>query len=696
MSFPRPITLPRLLQNKLRLAVGMLLALGLLACSASDEEAVSPFQGTGIGISTADIDTTIDPGNDFFGYANGNWLAAARIADGANAITRQSRAEAELERRLTTIVEDIAGRPQELGTPEAVVRDYYRQFMDRSAINRQGTSPAMGDIRRFQTAGDIDSLSEIIGGTLRADASPMLFTESRSPNLFSVAALPAPDDGQVVPWLFAGGLGLPDRSDYLSDSARARSDRAAYRDYVARVLELAGLDEATQRANRVLELETSLAGARGEAATDPHRLASATVWSRSELEERAPGLNWPALLSAAGLGDAERVAVLDPQAVAAMSALAGSEPIEAWRDWLVFHRLSSHADVLPDTFGNAHFSFYGRRMGQQARPVPLEQQAVDQIGTLFSDTMSRHYAERYFSAEEKRDVEIIAERVRDAIVERVQGNRDLSEAAKDAAVGKLESLTLGIAYPESYNEIAQLQAVGNNAYAKTIAAERAAYAREIAAVGQEKRGRWRTGAHRMEAVYLPLQNAINVPAAILQPPFYDPEADAAANYGSIGTIIGREMSRAIDQTGTMIGGDLRIADWLSPSDRTALDERTGRLAEQLFENRSARTFSPDDAVGADVAGLAAAYGAYRASLDGREPRVIEGFTGDQRFFIAFAQLWASKLREADARSGGEGGQMMLPRSRVSAVRNVDAWYRAFDVQSDDALYVPPGERITIW
>ena len=200
----------------------------------------------------------------------------------------------------------------------------------------------------------------------------------------------------------------------------------------------------------------------------------------------------------------------------------------------------------------------------------------------------------------------------------------------------------------------------------------------------------------MEAVYLPLQNAINVPAAILQPPFYDPEADAAANYGSIGTIIGREMSRAIDQTGTMIGGDLRIADWLSPSDRTALDERTGRLAEQLFENRSARTFSPDDAVGADVAGLAAAYGAYRASLDGSEPRVIEGFTGDQRFFIAFAQLWASKLREADARSGGEGGQMMLPRSRVSAVRNVDAWYRAFDVQSDDALYVPPGERITIW
>lgn len=696
MSFRRPITLPSLLQNKLRLALGMLLVLGLLACSASDEEAASPFQGTGIGISTADIDTSIDPGNDFFGYANGNWLATAQMAEDADLVARQARAEGELERRLTTIVEDIAGRPQDRGTPEAVVREYYRQFMDRPAINRQGVSPAMGDIRRFQAISDPASLAEVIGGTLRADAAPMLFTNSRSPNLFSVAALPAPDDGQIVPWLFAGGLGLPDPADYLSDTAQARSDRAAYRDYVARILELAGLDEATERANRVLALETGLAEARGDASSDRNRLASATVWSLSELEERASGLDWPALLSAAGLGSAERIAVLDPQAIAAMSALAGSEPIEAWRDWLVFHRLSSHADVLPDSFGNAHFAFYGRRLGQQARPAPLEQQAVDQIGTLFSDTMSRLYAERYFSAEEKRDVEIIAERVRNALVERVQGSRDLSEAAKDAAVGKLQGLTLGIAYPESYNEIAQLQAVGNNAYAKTIAAERAAYAREIAAVGQEKRGRWRTGAHRMQVVYLPLQNAINVPAAILQPPFYDPEADAAANYGSIGTIIGREMSRAVDQTGTMIDEDLRIADWLALSDRAALDERIWTLAEQSAANRDPPKGSALDAVGADLAGLVAAYEAYRASLDGREPRVIEGFTGDQRFFIAFAQLWASKLREPNARTALAGGQMLLPRSRVSVVRNMDAWYRAFDVQGDDALYLPPGERVTIW
>ncbi|QNE04235.1 M13 family metallopeptidase [Croceicoccus marinus] len=701
MSFARPITLPDLLQHKFRLAVAMLLALGLLACSSSDEAAVSPFQGTGIGISTADLDTTIDPGNDFFEYANGKWLAAAQIPEGANAIGRQSRAKAELERRLTTIVEDIAGRPQDAGTPEAVVRDYYRQFMDRAAINRQGISPAMGDIRRFQNVGDLSALSEVIGGTLRADASPMLFTESRSPNLFSVAALPAPDDGQIVPWLFAGGLGLPQRADYLAETAQARSNRAAYRDYVARILSLAGLDEATERANGVLALETSLAEAQGEAVPDRDRLASAAVWSRDELEERAPGLDWSALLSSAGLGSAERIAVLDPQSVAAMSALAGSEPIEAWRDWLVFHRLSSHANVLPDDFGSAHFAFHGRRLDQRARPEPLEQQAVAQIGTLFTDTMSRLYAERYFSSEEKRDVEIIAERVRDALVRKVQDDPDLGDEAKDAAARKLEQLTLGIAYPESYNEIEELRAVGNNAYAKTIAAERAAYAREIAAVGQEKRGRWRTGAHRMQAVYLPLQNAINVPAAILQPPFYDPEADAAANYGSIGTIIGREMSRAVDRTGTMIDADLRIADWLAPSDRAALDERTRKLAGQFGEYRSDPNLAVDgegtsDDDGIDLAGLVAAYDAYRASLDGREPRVIEGYTGDQRFFIAFAQLWASKLREPYARTAVESGQATLPRYRVSTVRNVDAWYRAFDVQNDDALYLPPGERVTIW
>ena len=697
MSFPRLFLLPGLLQHKLRLAIGMLLALGLLACSASDEEAVSPFQGTGIGISTADIDTSVDPGNDFFLYANGKWLDAAQIAQGENAVGRQSRADAELERRLSTIVEDIAGRPQESGTPEAVIRDYYRQFMDRAAINRQGISPAMGDIRRFETVSDLSALSEVIGGTLRADASPMLFGASESPNLFSVAALPAPDDGQIVPWLFAAGLGLPERSDYVSDSAQARSDRAAYRDYIARVLSLAGLDDATERAKGVLELETRLAQVQGPALLDDRdRLASATVWTREELSERAPGLDWPALLSAAGLGNVGRIAVLDPQAVAAMSAMTASEPLEAWRDWLVFHRISSHADVLPDEFGKAHYAFYGRRLEQRARPTSLEQEAIEQIGTLFSDTMSRLYAERYFSEEEKRDVEIIAERVRNALVAKVESDPELGDEARQAAVRKLEKLTAGIAYPETYNEIAQLQAVGNSAYARTIAAERAAYAREIAAVGQEKRGRWRIGAHRAQAIYLPLQNAINVPAALLQPPFYDPEADAAANYGTIGAIIGREMSRAINQTGTMIDQDLRIADWLSPSERAAMEARTGRLAAQFADYRPSSSASVSDDGSADLAGLVAAYEAYRASLDGREPRVIEGFTGDQRFFIAFAQLWASKLREPNARAEGEAGRMSLPRLRVSTVRNVDAWYRAFDVQNNDALYLSPAERVTIW
>lgn len=701
MSFPRPITLPGLLQHKLRLVMAMLLALGLLACSASEEDAISPFQGTGIGISTADIDTTVDPGNDFFLYANGKWLAAAQIPDGENAIGRQSRADAELERRLTTIVEDIAGRPQDTGTPEAVVRDYYRQFMDRASLNRQGISPAMGDIRRFEGVSDLAGLSNVIGGTLRADASPMLFDAGHSPNLFSVAALPAPDDGQIVPWLFAGGLGLPERADYLSDTAQARSDRAAYRTYIARVLALAGLDEARERADRVLALETSLAEAEDTAMSKRSRLAAAAVWNRDELADRAPGLDWSALLSGAGLGNADRIAVLDPQAITAVSALAASEPLEAWRDWLVFQRLSSHANVLPDEFGNAHFGFYGRRLGQKARPVSIKQQAVEQIDTLFSDTMSRLYAERYFSEEEKRDVEIIAERVRDALVQRVKDDPDLGDEARKAAVGKLEKLSAGIAYPETYNEITQLQAVGNNAYAKTIATERAAYSREIAAVGQEKRGRWRTGAHRAQAIYLPLQNAINVPAAILQPPFYDPEADAAANYGTIGTIIGREMSRAVDDTGTMIGADLRVADWLSPSDRAAKEARSARLAEQFadyrpFPDMEANSASTVDDDSIDLAGLVAAYDAYRASLDGREPRVIEGFTGDQRFFIAFAQLWASKLREPYARAAVEAGRMTLPRLRVSTVRNVNAWYRAFDVQNDDALYLSPGERVTIW
>lgn len=694
--------LPQVTCNWVRLAAGLLAAVALYACSAADDQDVSPFQGTAIGISTADIDTAIDPGNDFYRYANGNWLAAAQIPEGSDYIARQSRAQAELDRRLTTIVEDIAGRPQDAGTPEAVVRDYYRSFMDRAAINRQGISPVVGDIKRFQSVGDIGMLSEVIGGTLRADFNPLLAPEDGTGNLFAVAAMPAPDDGRTVAWLFTGGLGLPDRATYLAQSRAAQADRAAYRDLVARTLSLAGLDDATARADAVLALEVKLAEAQGPVLQGRALLETATVWSSEELAANAPGLDWERLLVAAGLQDADRIALFQPAAMTALSALTTSEPIEAWRDWLVFHRLNDHAAVLPEDFGSAHAAFYQRRLKGRLRIAPLEEQVVDRIGALFGETMSRLYAERYFSEEEQRDIEIIAERVREALIAWIASDGALGEGTKAQAIAKLEALKTGIGYPETYREIAQLKAVGNNAYARTVAAERAAYAREIASIGGSGKAlRWRIGSHRMFAAYLPLENGIIVPAAILQPPFYDPEADAAANYGAIGTIIGREMSRAVDPAGAMVDDGSRIADWLTGEDPQALDRRADALARQIGDYRAFSDLPIDGQTAtsgnaADLAGLTAAYDAYRASLGGREPRVIEGFTGDQRFFIAFAQLWASRLNENYTRRLVAHGTTILPRFRVAGVRNVDAWYRAFDVQENDALYLSPEERAAIW
>lgn len=686
----------------LRAAIGCVLALGLLACSVSENEAVSPFHGTGIGISTEDIDTATDPGNDFYRYANGNWLVATRIPDDANFLARSMKANAELDRRLATIVEDIAGRPQDDGTPEAVVRDYYRLFMDRRTINEQGIAPALGDIRRFQSIDDVAMLSRVIGGTLRADANPFINAKAKSENLFAVAAMPAPDDGVIIPWLLQGGLGIPDSSVYLTDSASARADRAAYRDLMARTLTLAGMENATARADAILALESKIAAAHGLSVSRREMLGGAVAWSRNELALNAPGLEWDELLRAAGLTDADRFAMFHPEAIRRLSALAASEPLDTWRDWLVFHRLNSHADVLPDEFGRAHFAFYDRRLGGQTRMPSSEQQVFGQIGLLFSDTLSRHYAERYFSSEEKRDVAIIAERVRQAMIAQVKADADLGDRARKEAVLKLESMDIGVGYPERFSEIPRLRSVGENIYAKTIAAERALYSREVSAIGQPMDlSRWEIGAHRIAVTNFPLHNAMTIPAAILQPPFYDPEADAAANYGTIGTIIGREMSRAIDPNGAMIDSAGRITDWLSPEDRAILDMRGNRLAAQSSSYRDAGDLAPSgdrtwEEDFCDLAGLVAAHDAYRASLDGREPKVMEGFTGDQRFFIAFAQIWAFKIRDSSARLWIERGDYALPPYRVSAVRNLDAWYRAFDVQQSDALYLPVNERVRLY
>lgn len=611
--------------------LGVLALLGFAALSACSGETgtTSPFQGTGSGIDGESVDTAIDPGNDFYRYANGNWLRNAVVPTDAQSVARASAAEVELDRRLTSIVEDIAGRPQERGTAEALVREYYRYYMDRETIDRLGLKTASNFIERIDGIEDVAGLSRAIGTTLRADADPLAGKPSE--NLFAVSVLPAPASKVAAAWLVPGGLGLHDRDTYLVATDAARATRAAYRDYVARILSRAGRKGATARANAVLDLEIRLAEAQGSA----QDFSQAQMVPLEELQEQAPGLDWSGLLASAGLGNEERIAVLDAEALMRISALADEVPLEAWKDWLIFHRLSTHANVLPSALGRARYVFYGQRMGISADGGSREEMATHQISSLFGGTLSRLYAARYFSEEERKDVSIIVDRIRRAMADGLPDNSD--------GLAALESLTVATGFPDDYDELTDLGPYAANAYGMTVAAERAAYRKELGLLGKPyDAGRWITGTQDMQVRYLPLQNVLEVPAALLQPPFYDPEADVAANYGGIGGIVGKELASA--------------ADAAHPT----------------------------------IAGLAAAYEGYRASLEGKEPRVIEGYTGDQRFFIAFAQLRAVKTARAmPAVTQGA-------KDDAHAVRNLDAWYRAFDVQPSDELYLPAAERLTGW
>ncbi len=478
--------------------------------------------------------------------------------------------------------------------------------------------------------------------------------------------------------------------------------RTAYRASIERLLTTAGVADAPAKAQRIYDLEMRIARAHETRAESEDITSAATVWSRAELQQRAPGIDWNAFLGAAQLANQQRFAAYHAQAVTRLSALVASQPLQAWKDWLTFHQINSHADVLPTAVDQAHFAFYGTTLSGTPQQRDRAKRALDAVNTYLGDAVGRAYVERYFPASAREEVESIVGNIKTAFAQRIRGLEWMAQPTREEALHKVETIEVGVGYPDSWRDYSRYEVSPDNAYANVVNGERAEYAHQLAKLGRpmDRREWWMTP-QTVNAVNLPVQNALNFPAAILQPPFFDAAADPAYNYGAIGAVIGHEISHSFDNNGAAFDSTGALRNWWTDADLAAFRAQGDALSRQYDAYEALPGLHVNGALTlgeniADVAGLQAAYDAYHASLGGREAPVIDGLTGDQRFFIAYAQTWATKMRDEALRQRIATGGHAPGNFRALTVRNLDAWYQAFDVQASDALYLAPEQRVRVW
>ncbi|GIU18433.1 M13 family metallopeptidase [Shewanella glacialipiscicola] len=687
---------------------------GLTACNDNSQENTAKTSETApksqavatqmpIGINLAAMMPSVKPGDDFYAYANGEWMKTTTIPADRSSTGSFLVAFEATEKHNTSLIAKLVNTQHAAGSDEARIANFYKAYTDTGAIDAAGMKPAEADIARFEAISSKQDLSAVLGANLRADVDPLNATDFSTENLFGIfvtQGLATP--GEVLPYILQGGLGLPEREYYLSADPKMAEIRTAYRAYIETLLKDAGVSDAAARADRIFALEHKIAAAHASREASEDFVKSSGVWSRADFDTKAPGIDWAAFWDAAQLGNQPKFAAYHATAISGLSALVASEPLNAWKDWLVFHHINSHADVLPSNIEQAAFAFNGTKLSGTPEQRSRDKLALSALDQYLGDAVGHAYVEQYFPASAKAEVSTMVDNIVAAFGQRVEKLDWMDPSTKKEALAKVATIAVGVGYPDKWRNYDSYTVSATNTYANAINGEKVEYAHQLAKIGKPMdKGEWWMTPQVVNAVNLPVQNALNFPAGILQPPFFDAKADAAYNYGAIGAVIGHEISHSFDNNGAAFDSTGAMRNWWTPADFAQFAKQGDALAQQF----DAYAPFPDLHVNgkltlgeniADVAGLAAALDAYHASLNGKEAPVIEGFSGDQRFFIGFAQTWATKMRDEALRARVATDGHAPGMYRALTVRNLDAWYSAFDVKPGDKLYLAPEDRVKIW
>ena len=678
-------------------------ALALAACNTQGGGSANVANGTKSGIDLAGIDKSVVPGDDFDNYANGAWyktavIAADRSSNGTGVIVSQVA-----EQRLTDLIHSIASSNPAAGTDDARIANYYAAYTNTNAIDQHGTAPIKPVLDKIAAIQNKQQLADVIGSTIRADVDTLNATDLQTENLFGIFVTQAlTEPNKTVPYLIQGGIGLPDRDYYVSSDPANAKIRAAYTPYVAKILTLAGMPNADARAQGVVALETKIANAQQSIEEMEDTFKANNPWKPADFATNAPGLDWNAFFNSAQLASQNEIIVWQPETVKKLSALVASEPLDVWKDWLAFHQVNQATDVLPSAFDQAHFAFYGTMIGGTPQQLPRDKRAQAALDFALGDAVGKRYVDKYFPASSKSDIQTMVTNIKAALEKKIEGISWMAPATKEEAKRKVASMVVGVGYPDHWLDYSGLDVRADDAFGNLDRARLNHYHQQLAKIGKTPdRGEWWMTPQTVNAVNLPLQNALNFPAAILEKPYYDPASEAAANYGAIGATIGHEISHSFDNLGATVDSTGKLRNWWTPEDLAHFKSAGAALAAQYdaYEVLPGLHIKGQQVLGeniADVTGLGAALDAYHASLGGKPAPVIDGLTGDQRFFLAFAQSWREKRREESLRTRVATDVHASARWRIFTVRNIDAWYPAFNVKPGQKLYLPPEQRVKVW
>jgi putative endopeptidase len=655
-------------------------------------------------MDTAGMDRGVKPGDSFYGFANGTWAKQTEIPADRSSYGMFARLSELAAQRTRALVEAAAAGQAAAGSPERKVGDAYASFMDEAAIEAKGLAPLQPELARIAALSTRRQLSALLGAGLRADVNALNTGDVSTDRLFGLWVT---DDihrpGRYAGYLLQGGLGLPDRDYYLVDSPRYVEVRGKYRAHVERMLQLAGLSEPAARAARVLALETKLAREHWDQLRTQKMDEEHPSWALADFARKAPGMDWGAYFEAAGLAGQPALVAWQPGAVTGLSRLVAAEPLEAWRDYLAFRAVARAAPVLPKAFVEESFSFNGRVLSGAQAQRERWKRGVDFATTLLGEAVGELYVQRHFPPEAKAAADAMVRHIVAAMDARIDGLAWMAPSTKAKAKEKLSTLKVGIGHAERPRDFSGLEVRRDDAYGNLERAHLFEYRQEVAQLGAPVADRveWDMVPHLVNAMNSPHGNYILFPAAILQPPFFDPQADPAVNYGGIGSVIGHEIVHSFDDTGAQFDASGKLTNWWQPEDLARFRAAGKALAAQY----SAYAPLPDARVNgeltlgeniADVAGVAIALDGWRRSLGGAPAPALEGFSGEQRFFLGFAQVWRTKYREPALRRTLLTDPHAPGEFRAATVRNQDAWYEAFGVQPGEALFLAPEQRVRVW
>jgi len=647
------------------------------------------------GIDLTNLNTSVRPQDDFYRYVNGNWLKTTEIPADKSSYGSFTALFDASEKHLREIIEEAANKPnKQAGSNEQKVGDFYLSYMDSARIEALGLAPLEDELQLIQSLHNKWELSALIAHLQKIGVQrPFSFWVNQD----------LKHSDEYIGYLSQSGLGLPDRDYYLNASDKFKHIRDEYVTYIEKLFTLSGYGDASRKAARILDIETEIARKHWTRVQNRDRDKTYNKYAVGELHRLLPAFDWPGYLEQAGLNKAQNVIVRQPDYFEALNSIFRLVSLEDWKTYFTFKLLNNYASSLPAEFVDAQFDFYSKTLRGIEKNRPRWKRAVGAVNRTLGEVVGKIYVDKHFKPEAKqRMVELVANLKR-AFHERLQQLEWMSDETKKQALDKLAKFNTKIGYPDKWKDYSALKIARDDLIGNLKRSALVEYERMVAKLDSPiDREEWLMTPQTVNAYYNPPMNEIVFPAAILQPPFFNMAADDAVNYGAIGAVIGHEISHGFDDQGRKSDGDGNLRDWWTQQDNEEFKKRAQRMVAQY------NTFNPIDTMHVkgkltlgenigDLAGLTVAYHAYKMSLNGKEAPVIDGFTGDQRFFMGWAQVWRRKYRDDELRRRLITDPHSPSEYRTNGVlANMPEFYEAFGVKEGDKLFRPEDVRVRIW